>query len=194
MVFHKKHTFWDLGYQCNLLQHACNMKLKPEIRRFYEAMHLVQQLHDIKWWVFALFLTLYLEFQLEAWYPGISDAQIKANISAVFMMGMFVVIYATQRGIMYRTVCPVELNALLNPTEKESIQKVFLDSLPSPPDQTLTTGELSKMMLENCISNSQTDKSRVPQDMRGLLSPVTNISNRILLRPLTASDLGVYRH
>lgn len=70
-----KHDLSDFSHYDGLLRRIGNMQLKPAIRHYYKAMYYVQRLREMKWWLFALLLTLWAEFQIKALFPTSDAAQ-----------------------------------------------------------------------------------------------------------------------
>lgn len=155
MPARREYNFGDLGAQCSLVEQVCNKSLKPEVRAFYLSMHRVQQLKEIKFFVFALFITLFLEFQLRAWFPG--DEQRQAIASIAIAIGILVAMWYAEHSIMSLAVCPAELRQCTTPDEQTAIAHAMINGLPLP--RHMSANEASKCLFTEINENGEMNPS-----------------------------------
>lgn len=76
-----------------ILRHRAKVQLRPSMQEYCRAMYYVQQLRRCKWFVFALCMTLCIEFQIRAIFP--SDFELQA----VLALGLAIVVIASICGL-----------------------------------------------------------------------------------------------
>ncbi len=60
-------TFGDLDA---VLTKIGDITVREPIRQYYRVLYYVQQIRSAKWCLFALFITMFLEFEIKALFPA----------------------------------------------------------------------------------------------------------------------------
>ncbi len=87
-------TFGDLDAVLNKIG---DITVREPIRQYYRILYYVQQIRSAKWCLFALFITMFLEFEIKAFFPASFQTQafIALVIAFIVLTVLWVFEYAT---------------------------------------------------------------------------------------------------
>jgi hypothetical protein len=117
---------WD-----TLLSQMSNTNLRDEVRHYCRVIYYVQHLRKMKWALFALFITLCIEFQIRAVFPN--DFQTQAFFALIVAVCVMALVWLVEHGVLLyggnptllrRRCTSDEENALVHGLEGKVVQKL----------------------------------------------------------------------
>ena len=84
-----------------------DVQVREPVRRYYRILHYVQQIRSVKWFFFALFITLSIEFQITALLPD--HAEYRVFLSLGVAVVVLLVIWAVEHCVFMYGGDPAEL-------------------------------------------------------------------------------------
>lgn len=98
-----------------VLQKIGDLKIRPPVRRYFQILGYVQRIRNVKWCLFALFMTLCIELQIKAWFPentdktAVDNVEKQALFSLVIAIGVLTLVWLLEYAVLVYGGDPSEL-------------------------------------------------------------------------------------
>ena len=67
-----------------------DVQVREPVRQYYRILYYVQQIRNVKWCIFALFITLSIEFQISALFPDNGEYRVLFSLCLAFVVLMMI--------------------------------------------------------------------------------------------------------
>lgn len=90
-----------------VLQKVGDMQVRPPVRHYFRILYYVQRIRNTKWCLFALFMTLCIEFQIKAWFPENPERQ--AMFALIIAVSVLFTVWLVEYAVLVYGGDPAEL-------------------------------------------------------------------------------------
>jgi hypothetical protein len=116
-----------------ILRNRSNIQLRTSVKDYYRVLYFVQQLRRVKWCLFALFMTLCIEFQIRAFFPSNLESQAflalciaLVVLGSIFILEHVMLVYGGDPENLLGECHDEELALLAN-----EVKRIITDTLPA---------------------------------------------------------------